>query len=79
MSEPCLPNVSGKTTTSTPPATSSSMKTAMRSPFLVFSGRRPETMPPTQTSASDAVELGDAPRAERLQLLGEALERWPLM
>ena len=32
-------------------------------------------MPPTQTSASDAGELGDALRAERLQLLAEALER----
>ena len=75
ISEPCLPNVSGNTTTSTLPAMSSSMKTAMRSPFLVFSGRRPETMPPTQTSASDAVELGDPLGAEGLQLLGEALER----
>ena len=32
-------------------------------------------MPPTQTSASERGQLGDPLRAERLQLLGEALER----
>ena len=48
---------------------------AMRSPFRVFSGRRPETMPPTQTSASELVSSAIAPRAEGLQLLGVAIER----
>ena len=47
----------------------------MRSPFFVFSGRRPLTMPPTQTSASDAGQLGDALRAERLELVAEPFQR----
>ena len=57
------------------PATSSSMKTAMRSPFLVLSGRRPETMPPTQTSASDAVSSATRCAPNVFSSSAEALER----
>ena len=61
----CL-NASGKTTTSMLPAASSSVKTHMRSPLRVFSGRRPETMPP--------IEMSSATRP--LPLAGRC--RWPV-
>ena len=72
---PNLPNISGNTTTSTPPAMSSSMKTAMRSPFLVFSAAGRVTMPPTQTSASDCVSSRERCAPNAFSSLGEALER----
>jgi hypothetical protein len=44
--------VSGKTTISMLPVASSSMNTHIRSPLRVFSGRRPDTMPPIEISSA---------------------------
>ncbi len=48
------------------PCASSSMKTPMRSPFLVLSGRKPETIPPTCTSSRS--EAAGRPVGGRRQL-----------
>ena len=54
---------------------SSSMKTHMRSPFLVLSGRSPDDDAADPDVGFRAGQLGQALGAEGLQLLGEALER----
>ena len=52
---------------------------AMRSPFLVFSGRRPQTMPPTQTSASEPVSSASRLAPKVFSSSAKRSSGWPLM
>ena len=63
-------NASGKTTTSMLPSASSSMKTHIRSPLRVFSGRRPETMPPIEMSSDTGRDGSRRAEAARRAWIG---------
>src|SRR5260221_169751 len=61
--------------TSTPPSASSSVNTAMRSPFRVLSGRSVATMPPMVASGSIGFRPPEPHAAERISAVRDGVDR----